>query len=376
MPDKLMTLEEIRERLDLGDTQMLEWLAIRARLVREVARIKEARGASLQAADREASMFARKQVQCRVLGLDFDYVSELVSLMIWHSKQIECEELGRETFLNTEPVPEETLRSNLLALTEAEAARYDEYCRGEDAETISAYLDRELQWIDRAIAAAPGRDVALDLGCATGHVAEHLEGHFRSVWAWDISPHMIEQARTRRAWGDGVRLEVRDLDLGIPVGDGSVDLAVANFGAASELHAGLMGELRRVLRPGGVALLSWYNREALVNHWIYPWPSTIHSHLNPWNDTLEVWSGDSVYTIRARGEDGASVRARAETAGLLADVGETYPTLQPIVPSFITHNPRARRVYEICRDLDHHLSGPGVGHGSYIITTVRRPAGD
>ena len=128
--EPLMSLDEIRDRLDLGDTQMLEWLATRASLVREVARIKEAKGASLQAADREASMFARKQIQCRVLGLDFHYVAELVSLMIWHSKQIECDELGRDTFLDTNPVPPERLHSQLLELTAAEAPRYDEYCRG------------------------------------------------------------------------------------------------------------------------------------------------------------------------------------------------------------------------------------------------------
>ena len=72
----LMTLAEIRDRLDLGDTQMLEWLATRANLVREVARIKGVKGDSLQAADREASMFAKKQQQCRVHGLDFDYVAQ------------------------------------------------------------------------------------------------------------------------------------------------------------------------------------------------------------------------------------------------------------------------------------------------------------
>ena len=138
-----MSLDEIRARLDLGDTQMLEWLATRANLVREVARIKEAKGASLQAADREASMFARKQIQCRVLGLDFHYVAELVSLMIWHSKQIECDELGRDTFLDTKPVPPARLHAQLLELTAAEAPRYDEYCRGEDADAVSSYIDRE-----------------------------------------------------------------------------------------------------------------------------------------------------------------------------------------------------------------------------------------
>ena len=50
----LMTLAEIRDRLDLGDSQMLEWLATRANLVREVARIKGQKGDSVQAAARKS----------------------------------------------------------------------------------------------------------------------------------------------------------------------------------------------------------------------------------------------------------------------------------------------------------------------------------
>ena len=252
MPEQaLMSLDEIRDRLDLGDTQMLEWLATRARLVREVARIKQAKGASLQAAEREASMFARKEIQCRVLGLDFDYVAELIALMIWHSKQIECDELGRDTFLDTEPVPPARLHAQLLELTAIEAPRYDEYCRGEDADAVSSYIDREFEWIEAAAGEAPDRALALDLGCATGQVAEFLQPTFDRVRGFDISPAMIEHARDRRAWSPGVELEVRDLDDGIPAEDGAVSLAVANFGAASELAADLPRELARVLRPGG-----------------------------------------------------------------------------------------------------------------------------
>ncbi|MCH9674541.1 MAG: methyltransferase domain-containing protein, partial [Gammaproteobacteria bacterium] len=295
MPD-LMTLEEIRDRLDLGDTQMLEWLATRANLVREVARIKDAKNASLQAADREASMFAKKQIQCRVHGLDFDYVSEIVSLMIWHSKQIECDELDRDTFLNTEPVPTQELRSQLLKLTEIEAPRYDEFCRGENSDAVSAYLDRERTWLERLCEELGSDGLALDLGCATGQITEFLQGRFSQVRAFDISEHMIAHARERCAWQDSVSFEVCDLDDPIPVADESVNLVVANFGVASELRADLLSEVRRVLKPGGRAFLSYYNRDALVNHWIYPWPATIHSHLNPHNDTLEVWSGDSVFT--------------------------------------------------------------------------------
>lgn len=375
MPNEpLMSLDEIRDRLDLGDTQMLEWLATRASLVREVARIKEAKGASLQAADREASMFARKQIQCRVLGLDFHYVAELVSLMIWHSKQIECDELGRDTFLDTKPVPPERLHAALLALTEAEAPRYDEYCRGEDADAVSSHIDRELEWIGSAAGAAPDRELALDLGCATGQVSEFLQSRFERVRGFDVSPAMIGHARARCDWSRGVELEVRDLDPGIPAEDGTVSFAVANFGAASELSADLPRELARVLRPGGAALLSWYNRGALANDWFYPWPATVHSHLNPHNDTLEVWSGGAVYTIRARAMTVDEARDACGAAGLEFRLAGTYPTLQPILPSFVARSPRARALYETCRQLDDHLAAPGIDRGSFITAVVSRPA--
>jgi chorismate mutase/predicted RNA methylase len=367
----LMTLEEIRDRLDLGDSQMLEWLATRANLVREVARIKDAKGASLQAADREASMFAKKQIQCRVLGLDFDYISEIVSLMIWHSKQIECEELGRDTFMDTEPVSPGILRQQLLTLAAGEASRYDEFCRGKDAETIASYLDRELVWIGQACAGFQGKGIALDLGCATGQAAKVLATCFDTVHGYDISPDMIEHARANGT--DTINFEVRDLDGGIPAGDNSVSVAVANFGAASELQADLLEELNRVLIPGGRAFLSYYNRDALVNHWIYPWPATIHSHLNPHNDTLEVWSGDSVYTIRARAETCAGVGEKISQAGMSAQICETYPTLQPILPNFIVHNPRAREVFNIGRELDAHLADANIARGTYIMAIATKP---
>ena len=374
MPEQpLMSLDEIRDRLDLGDTQMLEWLATRASLVREVARIKQAKGESLQAADREASMFARKQVQCRVLGLDFHYVAELVSLMIWHSKQIECDELGRETFLDTNPIPPERLHEQLLELTAVEAPRYDEYCRGEGADAVSSHIDRELEWIDAAAREAPDRTLALDLGCATGQVAEFLQSRFDRVRAFDISPAMIEHARGRCDWRPGVELEVRDLDGGIPAADGTVSFAVANFGAASELAADLPRELARVLRPGGRAVLSWYNRDALVNDWFYPWPATVHSHLNPHNGTLEVWSGESVYTIRARAMTVDDARRACVAAGLEFRLAGSYPTLQPILPAFVARSPRARSLYDACRQLDDHLASPGVDKGSCITAVVGRP---
>jgi hypothetical protein len=131
-------------------------------------------------------------------------------------------------------------------------------------------------------------------------------------------------------------------------------------------------ELQRLLKPGGKALLSYYNKDALVNHWIYPWPATIHSHLNPYNDTLEVWSGNSVYTIRARAETVAGLSNACDAAGLQARICETYPTMQPIFPGFIVHNQRARKAYEIGQQLGACLAGPEIGRGTYIIVIVTK----
>ena len=184
-----------------------------------------------------------------------------------------------------------------------------------------------------------------------------------------VSTH---HARRRLVWPDNVSFDVCDLDERIPADDDSVSFAVANFGAASELRSDLITELSRILTPGGRALLSFYNRDALVNHWTYPWPATIHSHLNPHNDTLEVWSNDSVYTVRARGVSADDVLRECDAAGLTGLLCETYPTLQPILPNFIVRNPRARAVYEIGHYLDDFLASPEVGKGTYIIVEVRK----
>ena len=95
-----------------------------------------------------------------------------------------------------------------------------------------------------------------------------------------------------------------------------------------------------------------------MNDWFYPWPATVHSHLNPHNDTLEVWSGESVYTIRGTGHDGGRGTPRLRIGGVSSSGSRgTFPTLKrkPILPAFVARNPRARSLYDTCRQLDDHL---------------------
>lgn len=355
---------------------MLTMLAERAVLVREVGKIKHARGESLQASDREAAMFARMEEECGKLGLNFDYIAELWSTMIYYAKVMECEEVGIDSFLNKAPLPPDVLRANLLALTELTAPQYETYCEGAGANAVSAYRAREMHFLHRSIKnGLSDRTVALDLGCATGQVTEVLEKHFTQVRAFDVSPYMCEEAKRRHTWKPSTSFEVTDLEKGIPAEEGSVDFAVANFGSASEFGSGLLGELRRVLRIGGRAVLSYYNRDALLNYWFYPWPSTVHARLNRHNDTVEVWTDKKVFTVQAHGMTVGELNQELRGNRLQVVSGniETHPTLQVIVPRFFFSAQRAdsQAMVKIAQTIDDHLAR-GVHRGTYILVEVER----
>ncbi len=98
--------------------------------------------------------------------------------------------------------------------------------------------------------------LALDLGCGSGNVTGHLLALGLDVLAADVSPEFLRDVERRYGAGGRLRtLRVNGLDLdGIP--DASVDMACAY----SVLHhipdyAAAVGELCRVVRPGGVVYL-------------------------------------------------------------------------------------------------------------------------
>lgn len=109
----------------------------------------------------------------------------------------------------------------------------------------------------------PGSRVA-DAGCGPGHLAVALAARGLRVFAVDTSPAMLQRARERLAAvsgaaGDG--LQVASIER-TPYADGSFDL-VCSAGVLEYLprDAEALGEVRRILRPGGHALLS------VTNYW-------------------------------------------------------------------------------------------------------------
>jgi SAM-dependent methyltransferase len=105
-------------------------------------------------------------------------------------------------------------------------------------------------------------DVVLDLGCGIGRVVRYVAPLCSSIWAVDASEVMLDHARSRLAETTNVRF-ARCTGTRIPdVADGSVDVVYSLITLQHlerEDAFALLRELRRVLRPGGKAYITFPN---------------------------------------------------------------------------------------------------------------------
>ncbi len=106
----------------------------------------------------------------------------------------------------------------------------------------------------------------LDIGCGPGHAARLLAQRWPKarVLAADVAWPMLDQVPRRLGWF-GPRLERLQTDAArLGLGESTVDLLFCNLvlHAVEDLPAALNG-FRRVLRPGGLLLVSIYGRDTL-----------------------------------------------------------------------------------------------------------------
>ncbi len=99
----------------------------------------------------------------------------------------------------------------------------------------------------------PGCDAALDLGCGTGFFLADVRKHARRAVGLDISFDMLELAQkelpdTYTAQGDAENLPFADASFDVVFCKGSLH--------HTRDHAGFLKGCLRVLRPGGVLILS------------------------------------------------------------------------------------------------------------------------
>jgi SAM-dependent methyltransferase len=133
-------------------------------------------------------------------------------------------------------------------------AYYDDFSKRYENERHHGYhaLLDELE-LDVALPLATGRDV-LEVGCGTGLILERLARTARRAEGIDLSPGMLEKARSRG-------LTVREASAtALPYPDAQFDLVVSFKVLAHVPHLEqALGEMARVCRPGGRVLAELYN---------------------------------------------------------------------------------------------------------------------
>jgi ubiquinone/menaquinone biosynthesis C-methylase UbiE len=186
---------------------------------------------------------------------------------------------------------------------------YDDFAAWYEKERHHGYhalLDR-LQ-IEIAADFCRDREV-LEIGCGTGMILKEIAPLARHAKGVDISPGMLEKARAR-----GLDV-VEGSATALPYPDASFDAAYSfKVLAHVEDIRAAMSEVHRVLRPGGVAALEFYNKRS-IRYAIkrFKRPNKVSEKTND----HEVYTRyDSLDDVKSYLPGGPAGRGRARRAGV------------------------------------------------------------
>jgi ubiquinone/menaquinone biosynthesis C-methylase UbiE len=131
--------------------------------------------------------------------------------------------------------------------------------------------DADVATITRLLDLDARADV-LDLACGHGRIANRLAARGMRVAGLDATPLFLDEAR-RDAAARGVEVEYVQGDMReLPWEDDSFDCVLSwftSFGYFGDEHnRRVLGEVRRVLRPGGMVMLELNNLVELLPRWL------------------------------------------------------------------------------------------------------------
>ena len=176
--------------------------------------------------------------------------------------------------------------------------------------TRQASEARRLREIVRQLRLRP-QELVVDLGCGSGWRAELCTRERARVVACDVAPAGVGAARTRYpqvgnfavadAYAAGIKSRVADVVVMSEVLEHLEDLPTA------------LGELKRLLRPGGRALITVPNNETIVHH------LCIHCNRpTPVNAHLHSFTAEDLGTMLRR--HGLAVRSSALLSNRLLEL--------------------------------------------------------
>ncbi len=132
-------------------------------------------------------------------------------------------------------------------------------------------LDRQL--LDRFADRVSGAGSVCDLGCGPGHVARYLHERGIEVCGIDLSPELVKRAIQLNPGIEFRQGNMVALDVADATWAGIVAFYSIIHVPRSE-HVLVLSEIRRVLRPGGLLLVSFHLGEEIV-HFEELWGQTV-----------------------------------------------------------------------------------------------------
>jgi len=216
----------------------------------------------------------------------------------------------------------------------------------EEVERATAFSGRDLSFFTQAkadvvleltteLVGDPGGLRALDVGCGTGET-DALLGAFGELHGVDVAAEPLRRARARNPAVTYTHYDAERL----PYGDAGFDLVFAIcvlHHVAPRRRRRFAAELRRVVRPGGVAVV------------------VEHNPLNPLTRLV---------VARCRFDRDALLVGRGHATGLLREAG-----LAPVCARYILFFPWRNGVW---RDVERRLAFAPVG-AQYLVA-ARRPS--
>lgn len=181
-----------------------------------------------------------------------------------------CPETAVES--TTEPMSQSKLQHGFSELHRH--AVYDAGSRARKAQKAAAVL--------RDCVASPGRLAVLEIGCAAGYGTAVYAETFGSVAAIDIDLPALAHAQMRNRRNNVRYLAMDSQQLAFASGTFDVVVCTHVYEHVPDAER-LLGEIHRVLRPGGVCFFSAGNRIALMEpHYRLPLLSVVPKSLAHW----------------------------------------------------------------------------------------------
>ena len=268
-----------------------------------------------------------------------------------------------------------------LVLSEIAAPIYEKEYRKSKKATYSIMRFEEVKLrslIDRLVH-EKSTSIAIDVGCGTGRHSYILAKNFETVYAYDISPKMINEADKGKKEQDirNIIFQVNDFEYEKFLDENQFyskcDLIVASFGMGSFIED-TPKMLRRFydwLKPGGHVFISFYNENSITSKLTPNWRDTsLSAQIDVENNSLAVRISPKVsFNIYCK-PYGSEIKGFINQI-FNVDQIYTHTTILALLPNTLLEDSLA---YNIFSYVDEILSDDKkYQYGHYVIVMGHKP---